>query len=1374
MSKIPLRSYHEEIQSLTEQGKIDEAILHCQHILKYYPKHVDTYRMLGQAYLENQRLGDAADIFQRVLSAVPEDFVSHIGMSIIREDEGNLNAAIWHMQRAFDVQSSNITIQDELRRLYGKRDGIEPPKIRLTRAALAHMYAQGDLIDEAIAELRTSLKEEPERIDMLVLLARMYHRNSQRVKAVQICSQVLNKLPYCLEANHIIGQVLKETNRESEAATHLKRARELDPHLAYVSPQYPSVDRVPDAAVNVNRLGASEIRELLQSGMDQPSWAAALGVNVRAEAEEEEQDIDWLLSGGSPESPEDEAKEEQSAPPFVFAEMEEEIEDSKAEEPSQMGDELDEPSDPIMDSIPDWMKEAGWGPKSERPARFADQEDVGVEPLSLEEESGSQEIQPAEIPDWLKSMAPENLSEDTAPLEAIGESSEPLSGQEAAPGWMSDLDQEAEDSMSVAPGELPEWLKNMDPEGAAIDLGADTGIFDSSADVPAEAAPADSLPEWLLDSGTEEELEQEAIQNENLPDWLEDLAEPVEESELVETGDAEPEGDPILETLAAESDQEAGPEEDIDWLVAPESQDSDVEAEPAEAPDGLDWLTELAKDQTETEDLEEEDWILEESDEPFDVAEEESEGDAADLPSEWLAEEPVATSMEEEPKVPTAAEDLQGWVEELAEDLEAGKRESTGVTDWLEDKRAEVENAAEALGAELEAEDEVTEPQPEEGLPVWLQALDTELVSGEIEESPQSQEVEIPRATEEDSPVPDWLHNLDDEISAGFETSAGTIEEPDEPQSEVIMEEENDLPELPDMDDSDAALRWLENLAANQGAKEEELLTSPEERSDAPPDWIQDMVKSEAEAGDQTEVDLGGETVLEFESPAETDPAPEDAFEAPEDMEEIAESEPVASTEMDEPEPVAQDEPDGGTWVQGDPLPEWLTEDESETVMEQAGDSELDSMDPDQALAWLEGLAAKQGVEEEELLTAPEDRPEDVPDWLAQAEAEAEVTEDSTAETVIAEVDEAPEMSADVVDTPEEEVKAVEEEGWIDSLVEDQPVAAAEEEPDGEDLPEWLMEDLDEDAVEEPPELPEWLQGVEVEEEPTGAEPEEAAEGVASESDVPDWLRKTVISDSPFAKSEETEAATQAAGQEEWGAGEMEPPEDTEEEAEYAWMAPETEAEPEVEEAAPEEVEAEMDQEAEAEMSAEAMPAGLDFDEAEPETEMDAPDEAILEEEPEAEAGDEFEVEEAMPETAMEGPEATAEVVEPLESAEDSMEHVEADEEMEAAPAEEPASELEWPEVEVSEPAEPEPAMSLEGARDAMSGGSLANALSAYGNLIAREESLDAVISDLRSAVEYDHPVDIDVWQTLGDAYARNNQLQDALDAYTQAEELLR
>ena len=166
MARISLRAYNRDIEAMIDGGQIDEAFAHCRYILESYPKHIDTYRLMGKALLEAQRFGDASDVFHRVLSSVPDDFIAHLGMSIIREDESNLDAAIWHMERSLEVQPSNAAVQVELRRLYGLRDGLTPQKIQLTRGALARMSAKSNLYTQAIAELRTALSNDPQRPDL--------------------------------------------------------------------------------------------------------------------------------------------------------------------------------------------------------------------------------------------------------------------------------------------------------------------------------------------------------------------------------------------------------------------------------------------------------------------------------------------------------------------------------------------------------------------------------------------------------------------------------------------------------------------------------------------------------------------------------------------------------------------------------------------------------------------------------------------------------------------------------------------------------------------------------------------------------------------------------------------------------------------------------------------------------------------------------------------------------------------------------------------------------------------------------------------------------------------------------------------------------
>ena len=284
MAKISLRSYCQEIENLIDHSVIDQAIAHCKHILRFFPKHLETFRLLGKAYIEEQRYTEAADILQRVLSVIPDDFVSRLGISIIREDEGNLDAAIYNMERAYEIQPTNSAIQDELKRLYGRRDGIEPAKIRLTRGALVRMYIRGELYPQAIAEIIAVLAEDPDRMDLEILLANIYFKTNRKVEATEICSRIVAKLPYCYEANRLLSEILPGTSRAQDGLIYQRRLYELDPYLMYMDPSSPTVAEVPDNAVMLEYLDVSTIPVITE---ESPSWATSAGIQWEETREEE-------------------------------------------------------------------------------------------------------------------------------------------------------------------------------------------------------------------------------------------------------------------------------------------------------------------------------------------------------------------------------------------------------------------------------------------------------------------------------------------------------------------------------------------------------------------------------------------------------------------------------------------------------------------------------------------------------------------------------------------------------------------------------------------------------------------------------------------------------------------------------------------------------------------------------------------------------------------------------------------------------------------------------------------------------------------------------------------------------------------------------
>ncbi|MHB8807336.1 MAG: tetratricopeptide repeat protein, partial [Anaerolineaceae bacterium] len=103
MSRIPLRKYIQEIEVLIENGNLDEAQKHCLYILKTFPKNIAVYRLLGKILMEKGSYEDSVYIFEKVLKVIPDDFVAHVGLSFISEVHEQLDDAVQHMERAFEL-----------------------------------------------------------------------------------------------------------------------------------------------------------------------------------------------------------------------------------------------------------------------------------------------------------------------------------------------------------------------------------------------------------------------------------------------------------------------------------------------------------------------------------------------------------------------------------------------------------------------------------------------------------------------------------------------------------------------------------------------------------------------------------------------------------------------------------------------------------------------------------------------------------------------------------------------------------------------------------------------------------------------------------------------------------------------------------------------------------------------------------------------------------------------------------------------------------------------------------------------------------------------------------------------------------------------
>ncbi len=927
MPKVSLRVYNREIESLISRGQTEEAIAHCKYILKQFPKHIDTYRLLGKAYLESQRYTEAADIMQRVLSVVPDDFVSQLGMGIIREDEGNLDAAIWHIERAFEIQPTNKAVQDELRRLYGRRDGSEPARIRNTRGALVRLYARGELYNQAIAEARAALAEDPRRIDLEIILARMYYLSGKKVEATEVCGRLIQRLPFCYEANRILAEILPTTSRADDARVYQQNINALDPYAAFLTATVRTTDQVPDNAVMLERLEYIPA----QTSPDQPAWAQTVGVQLDEESSETP---DWLIAPPG-ETP--------TAPPL-------------AEESTR------EPIANTEDAIPDWMKTAGWQPSTgaEEPVSFLSEEELT--------DGGSLGAPvAANIPDWLKEMAPpaedqfesgfvpdaanpkeddqlkalESLLGEANPGEETPQApSQTSESHSDLPDWFSAI---TEDNAVPAQDDLPAWLKPQDADLSPTDS-APFELSEASADPDfltaetkaapaAEPEPMADLPDWLksddsqslMDAFAETSAEtppasllessESAVESlaGDLPDWIAPVDEvapakeyPVEPQELPEW----------LRQVEAEE-----PAAEIEG-EAPFISTQDLGLEPAPKAAALsagedlpEWLRESAPAEDEIEAAE----PIQDAFTPLEGPETPTFESLPEVipPSESLTEEDIAENTAENENVqpaPAAAEDMDeafAWLESLA----ARQGAEEGLLLNPEDRHSET--------------------------PEWLQAAESELPPAAETVSISEESLDLSQG------LPASLESPVESVEEEMPTPPTATAEPTVPAAETTVPAS--------ADEMDSAFAWLESLAARQGA-EEGLQTNPQDQPVNMPEWLQG--EAESSAMDEAVIPQGEQaesTAISAEAePIEAAPSP------------FIEVTPVSETHTEEPSEEA-----------GSPVSPLLTPNDSVGVPE----------DLDSAFAWLENLAERQGAQEG-LLLQPENRLETPPTWVEEASAE--------------------------------------------------------------------------------------------------------------------------------------------------------------------------------------------------------------------------------------------------------------------------------------------------------------------------------------------------------------------------------------------------
>ncbi|MCL4264826.1 MAG: tetratricopeptide repeat protein [Anaerolineae bacterium] len=1020
MPTITLQEYHERIEKLIDESMLTDAVSHCRHILDSHPSHIHTYRLLAKALLEQHDYDGASDLFQRVLSADPNDFVAHVGLSIVRAEESQVEDALWHLQRAFEIEPYNAAIQEELRRHYAQFSDMAIDRIPLSSGALARLYIKGELYQQAVQELRHAVQNSQDRVDLEVLLAEALWRNEQRVDAEEMCLNVLQKLPNCIAVNAILSEIWLQTGRIGESQKYLRRLL----NLTSMDKESLNLDTAVGRAFRAD--GAPPLPEKVEiefkgDGVAVMPTATTAGKGPSA---------DWMND-------------------VTFD--------------SDMGEKFDYQQAGVVGESPSGMHNYDW--MADVNDDLASEESLPVESEWFVDET--LQAKPAPEDDWLAgidtAVAADDFdllfadddsatleSADAAELEpedwflAQSESElqleETFASEQLAPAWLVSLVDEPdipdvgadmaeadmgsdwfaesrkEESLPTAETSMPDWLSNL------VDDGAPPAASDFAA---VELAADDDQNEWVIDEHAEDHWDEADYTEEEMPDWLQGAA----TLDAPETPAAEVVADDMF--AADEEPQPTAAADMPDWLL---KQTGELEPDITSATDGDefdDWLAADAAVAAEAPEPKEESlftgWLSDEPEEaPTAVKGAAALGLTAmfaslddELPA---AKEPAAAEMDEWDDLfagageragtampPTPAEtDEDDWLSALAPAAAADGGEDTAVS--LDDLRGLFADDTVQDTSEISLDSDWLSPAED----VWAD----DLVADDLADlTPESTDVaaefaqtfggqaylddDLAEAEEEE--VPDWLLGND-------QTRLGKAEE----MAMGMMGDEDEaaLPERPQAEDDFASLSgdWLSELTAG-GAEEEffdeeALDVTPE--AEGVPDWLAGFEIEASEAEEDAEESWAA-AAAPSDEPMGADEALPDWLSGLTDVT-VTEEPPhapamaafTAGEEEDELFDVLADMSAGES-----PLADWLADDDFAPFEEALADETVsDTAVPSGGLtSWLKSMPADEPAPSSEPeVTARADIPEipseelfatdqeNLPDWLSPATGDLIVT----------------------------------------------------------------------------------------------------------------------------------------------------------------------------------------------------------------------------------------------------------------------------------------------------------------------------------------------------------------------------------------------
>ncbi|PYX90943.1 MAG: hypothetical protein DMG67_11830 [Acidobacteria bacterium] len=230
-------------------GRIRDAVVEAQNILKRDPKNLEAHRLLGRIYLRS--LGDlqagtqsqevlklAIDQYEQIVALDPSGVDDHLVLGRLYRLNNELVKAENEFKTAVKLQPDSEEALSSLAYLYTEEGdpnkGVHlledvPDTGRSSRlyAALGYTYEQAHDYKKAIDAYKRSVELDRENLDSVRGLAQNLLNDGQTDAALEQYRLIADADPQDAQAQLRIAEILRTTGKFDQALEHLKKAQSL-------------------------------------------------------------------------------------------------------------------------------------------------------------------------------------------------------------------------------------------------------------------------------------------------------------------------------------------------------------------------------------------------------------------------------------------------------------------------------------------------------------------------------------------------------------------------------------------------------------------------------------------------------------------------------------------------------------------------------------------------------------------------------------------------------------------------------------------------------------------------------------------------------------------------------------------------------------------------------------------------------------------------------------------------------------------------------------------------------------------------------------------------------------------------------------------